>query len=82
MLEPSNMVFVNPMASASNFGKDVLLTDIYGLPAAFAYLAWQYSERGTLADSWPPSPKLAAAWAALVGLVAIVLPRIIDYNSL
>ena len=74
--------FVGPLdeagrLSATNLGKDVLLTDLYGLPAAFAYLAWRYSQEGTLQNAWPPSPVATALWAACVVLVAVALPRLV-----
>ena len=74
-LPPSlDLSFASPVESGhlslSNIGRDILLSDIYGLPAAFAYLAWKQSINGSLRNAWPPSYGEAAAWAIAVAVVS------------
>ena len=66
-----DLTFVSPITdtgavSFTNIGKDVLLTDIYGLPAAFAYLAYRYAQQGSLRDAWPPSNAETLVWLVAV----------------
>ena len=72
MLLPS---FVSPLdetgaLSLANVGKDVVLSDVYGLPPAFAYLAFKYSQNGNLNNAWPPSTAETALWLAAVALAS------------
>ena len=57
--------------SISN-GKDIVLTDVYGLPAAFAYLAYKYKTNGNLDNVWPPENALVAIWVAFITLANVV----------
>ena len=80
---PSNpFAFVSPFdasghISTANIGKDVVLSDVYGLPAAFAYLAWRYTREGSLSNAWPPSRPATALWIAAVALAAAVVPDLL-----
>ena len=80
-LDASRFAFVSPLdprtgeLSMTNLGKDVLLSDIYGLPAAFAYLGWVYSRDGTLNNAWPPSVEATALWVAAVALASSVVAK-------
>ena len=56
--------------SVSNIGKDIVLSDVYGLPAAFGYLAWKYATNGSLMGAWPPSYAETAAWLIAVAIAS------------
>ena len=75
----ASYAFVSPLGpdgrlSAARVGKDVLLTDLYGLPAAWGYLLWRYARDGSLRGAWPPSAGETAAWAGGVALLGLALP--------
>ena len=56
--------------SLSNIGNDIILSDIYGLPAAFAYFAYELISSDTLKDSWLPSYAETTAWLLAVALAS------------
>ena len=56
--------------SVANIGRDIVLSDVYGLPPAFAYLAFKYTRNGNLKNAWPPSYAETALWIAAVALAS------------